>query len=234
MLIPFLLVSLSFGIQGIVLNPNKDNEYTFRFTPEALRRTIPFYAGRFLPLPLSGLALLALAFLHDRRIWFGLAAMSLLMVPLIFLPGRLYEAYAYLPLACAAIALAAASSHVNPLWAWIALAVWMPFNVRALQSERRATLARDDRIFAFVDAMGKWTAKNPDIDTFVYDSAPAGFHDWGVTGAWNILHKQLDLPALFFDWPETSHTLAAKTVAWGSWDPKRSQLTIRLRPPAQP
>ncbi len=233
-LIPFLLVSLSFGLQGILLNPNKDNEYTFRFTPGALRHTVPFYAGRFLFFPLSGLALFVLALVRDRRIWFGLAAMSLLMVPLVFLPGRLYEAYTYLPLACAALALAAAASHVNPAWAWFALALWMPFNVHVQSAERNATLDRDDRIFAFVDVMAKWAAQNPDVDIFVYDGAPAGFHDWGVTGAWNIVHKRLDLPAFFVGWPETRKAIAAKTVAWGSWDANRSRLIITIRSAAKP
>ena len=134
-LIPFLLVALSFGVQGVVLNPNRDNPYTFHFTPSALRHTIPFYAKRFLLFPLSGLALSALALVRDRRVWFGLAALSLLMVPLIFLPGRLFEAYTYLPLAFAVVALAAAASHAHPAWAWIALASWMPFNLHALRGK---------------------------------------------------------------------------------------------------
>jgi hypothetical protein len=230
-LIPFLLAALSFGIQGILLNPNKDNEYTFRFTFDALRRTAPFYANRFLMFPLSGLLLFAAALIRDRRIWFGLGAMLLTMVPLLFLPGRLYEAYAYLPLAGAVIAIAAAASHWNPAWAWIALAVWMPFNLRHLRDERRATLDLDDRIFAFVDSTQKFSAKNPEIADFVYDSIPEGFNDWGVAGAWNIVHNRTDLPALYFMSPEGVKVLAERTVAFGSWDPARRQLTVSVRPP---
>jgi hypothetical protein len=229
-LIPFLLASLSFGIQGIVFNPNKDNAYTFRFTFDALRHTVPFYAKRFLMFPLSGLLLFALAFVRDRRIWFGLAAMSLLIVPLMFLPGRLFEAYAYLPLAVGTIALGAAASHWNPAWAWIALAIWMPFNVRQVRDERRATLESDDRAFSFVDALMKWGEQNPEIGTFVYDGIPAGFNDWGVAAAWSIAHKGADLPALFVNWPEGRKALAGQTVAYGQWDPRRLQLNIRERP----
>jgi hypothetical protein len=230
-LIPFVLASLSFGIQGIVLNPNKNNAYSFHFTPEALRHTIPFYAKRFLIFPLSGLGLFALAFVRDRRIWFGLVATSLLMIPLIFLPGRLFEAYTYLPLVFAVIALATAASHVNPAWAWVALSVWMPFNMRVIRHERHAILDYDDKVFAFVETIGTWAAKNPDINILVYDGAPPGFHDWGVTGFWNIAHKQIDLPALYINWPETRQTLSTNTVAYGSWDRKYSILTIRVRTP---
>lgn len=231
-LIPFLLASLNFGIQGIVLNPNKDNEYTFRFNVDALRHTAPFYAHRFLMFPLSGFLLFAAAFIRDRRIWFGLGAMSLSMVPLMFLPGRLFEAYAYLPLAFAAIVVAAAASHGNLAWAWIALAIWMPFNVRQLRHERRAKLDLDDQIFSFVDPMGRFAAQNPDILTFVYNGIPPGFNDWGVTGAWNIPHRRLDLPTLYSRWPGAAKVLAEQTVAYGSWDPRRRLLTISVRPPA--
>jgi hypothetical protein len=230
-LIPFVLASLSFGVQGIALNPNKDNEYTFRFTLDALRRTLPFYAHRFLMFPLSGLLLFALGFIRDRRIWFGLAAMSLLMIPLIFLPGRLYEAYGYLPLACAVIAVAAFASRWNPIWIWIGLAIWMPFNLRQLRIERRAKLDLDGQIFSFVDPIGRFAERNPGITTFVYDGVPPGFHDWGVAGAWNITHHHIDLPALFSNWPDGRKALAGQAVAYGSWDYQRRQLTISLRPP---
>lgn len=228
-LIPFLLVSLSFGIQGILLNPNKDNEYTFRFTFDALRHTIPFYAQRFLFFPLSGLGLFGLALIGDRRIWFGLVALCLFSIPLIFLPGRLFEAYAYLPLAFAVVALCAAASHLHPAWVWVALLIWMPFNIKQIARESRSTLDLDDRVFSFVDTMGIWSAKHPALNTFVYDSAPAGFHDWGVTGAWNIVHKQVGLPALYAGWPETREKISGKTVAWGSWNSAKEQLTITVR-----
>ncbi len=232
-LIPFLLVALSFGVQGIVRNPNRDNDYTFRFTLDALRRTAPFYARRFLFFPFSGLALFALAFVRDRRVWFGLAAMSLLLAPLLFLPGRLFEAYTYLPLSCAAIALAAAASHVNPKWAWLALLLWMPFNVRHLRSEQRAKLALDDKTFVFVDTLARWAAQNPSVETLVFDGAPAGFHDWGVTGAWNAVHNRIDLPVLYVGWPQTPEVRARNAVAYGHWDRQRGQLTVGIRLPGQ-
>jgi hypothetical protein len=230
-LIPFFLVALNFGIQGILLNPNKNNPYTLRFTFDALRHTAPFYSKRFLMFPLSGFLLFALAIIRDRRIWFGLTTLMLLMIPLIFLPGRLFEAYLYLPLAGAMIAVAAAASRWNPVWAWIALAIWMPFNIRQLRQERHATLDLDDLTFAFVNAMGKWVERNPDISTFVYDGGPPGFRNWGVTGAWNIYHNQIDLPAQFILLPEARKALAEQTVAYGSWDPLRSRLTIYVHPP---
>jgi hypothetical protein len=229
-LILFLLAGLSFGIQGIVLNPNKNNGYTFRFTLGALSRTAPFYAYRFLMFPLSGFLLFALALVRDRRVWFGLSAMLLVMVPLLVLPGRLFEAYTYLPLAFAAIALAAAASHTNPLFAWIALAIWLPFNLDQLHREKHTALDYDNQAFAYVDSMAKFVRQNPSVTTLVYDGSPPNFHQWGVTGAWNIVHRQIDLPTLFIDAPETGKVLAEQTVAYGNWNYPHRQLIITLRP----
>src|SRR5262249_19142363 len=41
-LVPFFAVSLSFGLQGMIRNPNLDNDYTFRFTLAALGKTFPY------------------------------------------------------------------------------------------------------------------------------------------------------------------------------------------------
>ena len=41
---------------------------------------------------------------RNHRAWFGAAMMGILFVPLLFLPGRLFSAYCYLPFARLAIA----------------------------------------------------------------------------------------------------------------------------------
>ena len=230
-LIPFLIASASFGLQGILLNPNRNNDYTLRFTIESLRTTVPFYAGRVFAVPFGGCALLLLAFIRDRRIWFGLAAMLLFVFTLLFLPGRLFEAYAYLPLAGAAIALSAAASRMKPAWAWIALAIWMPWNYRTLHREQIAKLSADDDAFAFVDNMQRWAWQHPQIHTLVYTGVPRGFHQWGVTGAWNITHNALGLSALYRDWPEAAKALNEETVAYATWDSSTRTLLIQIHSP---
>jgi hypothetical protein len=232
-LIPFLVIALSFGVQGIVLNPNKNNDYTFRFTPHALLATIPFYARRFLYFRFSGLALCLLVLVRDRRVWFGLGAMLLFLLPLLFLPGRRFEAYLYLPLASATLALTAAASRLHPAWAWVALALWMPWNIHELRIERRAKLAADDEAYSYVESIQAWVAKTPEIDTYVYDGAPVGYHHWGVTAAWNYAHHRLGLRALHVDWPEARQALTTRPVALGSWNPVIQKLTIKVHTPSR-
>ena len=110
-LAPFFLTSLSFGVQGILGNPNRDNDYTFRFTAAALATTSVFYAGRVFLIPYLGFVVPAIAFLarghmsSARRTWFGLAAMGSFLFPVLFLPGRVFSGYCYLPFAGLAIAI---------------------------------------------------------------------------------------------------------------------------------
>ena len=228
-LIPFFLVSLSFGIQGLILNPNKDNEYTFRFTWNALTVTAPFYANRFLLFPASGVLLAALLLIRDRRIWLGLIGTAAFLFVLLFLPGRTYEAYVYLPLACATLAMAAAFSHVKPVWAWIALALWMPLNIRSLHRQQRAILAADNEVRNFVSAINDFAAKNPQIRTLVYENVPNGFHHWGTEAAWVIAHHGASVPAYYFSDPRAKEALTHETVAYGLWD--KGALTINRHEP---
>ena len=105
-LIPFFLVSLSFGLPAS-FNPNQNNEYTFRFTPAAVATSAEFYAGSLFGIPFAGFALLLLPLVwRDRLLWLGIAATALFFVPLVFLPGRLFSAYWYVPLIGVAMALA--------------------------------------------------------------------------------------------------------------------------------
>jgi len=215
-LAPFFLVSLSFGVQGILLNPNKDNEYTFRFTFDALRQTIPFYARRLLLFKMSGALLLPLLFLRDRRVWFGLFAALAFVIMLLFLPGRRYEAYAYLPLATASIAIAAGAMHVRPALAVAAIVLWLPWNVSQTLALQRAKLEQDETAFAFVDKLETWARQHPSVKTLVYEGRPGGYHNWGVTGAWNIVHHSSGLSALFYDTPEAREAMVKEIVAYYS------------------
>src|SRR5713101_7421445 len=125
-LIPFFAVSLLFGIQAALLPVHRGTRYEMQLGVGALATTIRFYSSQLFLLPYAGLLLLALPFfIRDRRLWFGLAAMSLLLIPLLLLPGRLYAVYWYAPLIGAALMLASlADGHYR--WAvMLLLALWV-------------------------------------------------------------------------------------------------------------
>ena len=219
-------------MQGFLRNPNKDNDYTFRFTGRLWRRR--FLSMRSDSLLFRGAVSCCcrLYFCATAGSGLDLAADGWFLFLLLFLPGRLFEAYAYLPLACAAIALACAASRVNPVWAWAILALWMPLNLHVLRAEQRTTLAMEDANYAFVEAINKWAATSPAATTLIYDGLPGGFHFWGATAAWNIAHEGSGLAAYASGTPEANKALATQVVTYGEWDAKNNRMVLTTRTPS--
>jgi hypothetical protein len=189
-LVPFFAASFVFGLQGLLLNPNIDNDYTFRFTLSAFWKSLTFYASRILLIPYAGFALIAAPLLvRDRRLWFGAAIMALFFVPLLFLPGRLFAAYCYLPLAGFALmaATVACVPQFTPVVALLCV-LWIPLNISHLRKNRRDTLAADADARAYVAALENFqqTSKAPRV--FLYDALPANLNSWGVEGALRFLY----------------------------------------------
>ncbi|MCX6635045.1 MAG: hypothetical protein NT090_08190 [Acidobacteria bacterium] len=111
-LAPFFAVSLVFGLQAILGRHDPTHAYRMELSLAGLAKTIPFYSSRILLIPYAGLALLTLPLVaRDRRVWFGLACLALFLAPLLILPGRVFGAYLYLPLAGLAVAVAAISAR---------------------------------------------------------------------------------------------------------------------------
>ena len=232
-LAPFFLVSASFGLQGMLMNPNRDDDYTFRFTAAALAKTSMFYAGRVFLIPYLGFAVpLAAALARNRRTWFGLAVMALFFLPLLFLPGRLYSAYCYLPFTGLALAIAgiAETSHVVSLALFFAL--WLPMDIHSLRMQRRETLAQDAEVRTWVTTAAKFAATRPQVNGFVFSGAPAGFERWGVEGALRYLFDRNDLKVAYEGEPAATELLSRGKVALLRWDFSMKRLTISIRPTA--
>ncbi|MEO8595727.1 MAG: hypothetical protein ABI759_20575 [Candidatus Solibacter sp.] len=223
-LAPFFLTSLSFGVQGVLGNPNKDNDYTFRFTAEALAKTSIFYAGRVFLLPYAGFAVLLFAVMaRHRRTWFGLAAMLLFLFPVLFLPGRMFSAYCYLPFAGLAIALTGVAERASPAALALFLALWLPVDWREFRVRRRETLAQDAGIRTWMNGVGAFAASKEKVDAFVYEGAPAGFHSWGVEGALKYFYERNDLKVV------RAGPVVNGRVAYLRWDEIRRRLDISVR-----
>ena len=96
-----------FSVQAFVANLIWNDDYTLRFMPEDVIKCVTFYASKVLLAPYLGFLLIPLAWLvKDRRVRFGLLALVLFLGPLLFLPGRLFSVYLYLPLVGLAVAVA--------------------------------------------------------------------------------------------------------------------------------
>jgi hypothetical protein len=231
-LVPFFLVSLSFGVQGIFGNPNKDNDYTFRFTAAALAKTSVFYAGRVFLIPHLGFIVPAFAFVgRNRRTWFGLAAMGLFLFPVLFLPGRMFSAYCYLPFTGLAIAITGLAETVPPAALGLFLALWLPVDLHELRLRRRETLANDDAVRTWMNAVGRFAAAKHRVDAFVFSGMPGGFHQWGVEGALKYFYERNDLTVKQSGEPDAAALMHTKRVALLNWDAARKRLDITMHGP---
>jgi hypothetical protein len=219
----FFAASFSFTAQALWANPHRDDDYTFRFTGGALARTIPFYGGRLLLAPYAALVLPVAAW-RSRRAWFGLAAMALLFLPMLFLPGRMAGAYCYVPFIGLGIAVAGMFESWPPAAAVLALALWAPLDIHALRVQRNVTLARAQDAKQWVTALATYGAANPAPDAFVFDGAPEGFARYGMEGAVKYIFHRLD-PRL----TSVAEAPPAGSAAVLRWDAGRHRLDIAAR-----
>jgi hypothetical protein len=189
-LIPFFLVSLLFVVLGLLRTPAPGAAYALRLTPESLTATSEFYASRFFLIPYLGFLLpIAALMTRDRRVWFGLAMAGLLLLPLLFLPGRLSGAYCYVPFIGLALALAGLMESSGRIWLAAALlAAWLPLDYLELRSQRRATLANADAVRAWIGTLSEYSKGRPAPQTFLYAGTPGGYHPWGVEGALHYVY----------------------------------------------
>ena len=226
-LVPFFAVSLSFGIQGLLLNPNRDNEYTFRFTLRALSVTLAFYSSRVFLVPFLGFALLPGAILaRNQRASFGLIIMGLFFVPLLVLPGRLFSAYCYLPFTGLAVAFAGLAEVCRPLRLAVFFLIWLPMDYRALRPQSRELRTQGDEVRAWVGTLASYARAAPPADIFLYQGTPGGYHSWGIEGAVKYLFRRTDLTVLPLEDPEAPKQLASRRVTLLGWNSALHKLGI--------
>ncbi|HEU0142779.1 MAG TPA: hypothetical protein VFQ79_23860 [Bryobacteraceae bacterium] len=219
-LLPFFSVSLLFGLQAIFRNSAKNDDYTFHFTLDAWRITVPFYTSKIFLLPFSGLfTLVFAAVFRDRRVWLGVAALWILLLPLLFLPGRIFQAYLYVPLIGLAIAMAAISARQKTaVVAVFFLLFWIPWNYSQMRIERRKMLTQSDENRAYITQMAQLLRKKPAPKVVVYDTAPEGLQLWGVAASVHIPINDLSTKIYRLEDKEAAEALRNPGVMVVSWD----------------
>jgi hypothetical protein len=233
-LAPFFAVSLSFGLQGILLNPNVDNPYAFHFTPAAVAQTSVFYAACVFLAPYAGFALpLAALVWRRRRVWFGLTAMALLILPLLFLPGRLFGAYCYVPFTGLALAFSGVAEAIHPAGLAAFFLLWTPLELHQLRHQQRATLALDDQVREWVTSVASFARSAPRPAAIIYRGRIPGFADWGERGAIHYLFHDPGLKTYSIDEPAASALLQAPHVVLLSWNGASHKLGIGFGMPAK-
>ena len=223
-LIPFFLVSFSFGLQAIFGNRTRDNDYSLRFTFAALKTCLTFYGNRILVIPYGGLIVTALLFVKDKRARLGLLAILLFMGPMLFLPGRLFGAYLYVPLIGLAIAAAALSHQAGRVISLILVLLWLPLNYRQMRIRRHAELALADQNRDYMRRVTKLLQDAPATNTFIFDKSPDGLHSWGVRAAARYArHPQTDFNEAEIRTKEAVELAQKPNLAFLIWIPGRDR-----------
>ena len=234
-LAPFCAAAAIFGVQGLVGNPNKNNDYAFHFGVRSLAKTAFYYADDILQFPLAGLALpIVPLFTRNRLVWLGIAATGLFLCPLFLLRDRTYDAYLYVPLIGLALACAGAAGTQYRKLAILFFALWIPWNEFELRLHRRRALAVANENRAYVQALQQATAAYPATRTFVYDGAPFSMRQWGVRGALELLYHTREIRLSNVEDKDVQRMLAADRVVILSWDSPRQKLAVAAREPGTP
>src|SRR5579872_1993399 len=223
-LVPFFMVSLAFGLQGLFANLKRNNEYTFQFNLRALTTSATFYSSKIFFAPLAGLVLVPLPFLvRDRRLWLGMAWAALfLSIPMV-LPGRLFAVYWCLPLAGIALSLMAIVSHYR-LAMVILLILWAPWDYLQVKRARSEILRLERANHAFVAGLERLALVAPGERIFVYDGMPEAFHPWGVAGAVTCVYRSIGHKVLSIYEPDALQLIATGNAAFLHWDPSKERL----------
>ncbi|HYL34562.1 MAG TPA: hypothetical protein VEV17_01470 [Bryobacteraceae bacterium] len=196
-LIPYFAIALSFGLQALWFNQhvNGINAYALHFTADVLWQTVAFYSSAVFVVPLAGLVLLALPLLvRDRRLYIGLILMAATFLPMLALPGRLLEAFWYVPLIGLAMTVAAVAGRL-PRWAVIALLIlWLPFNYSVVRGKGRELLALDQERRLFIASLQSYARSVPHLRAVVYADVPPHMYSWGVEdGIRKIFGRTVDV-----------------------------------------
>lgn len=235
-LAPFFALSLALGVQALIVNATRESEYTLRFGPGEIFECAVFYASRIFLLPYAGLLLVAIPFLlRDRRTYFGLAFFLLLLGPMLVLPGRLFSAYLYLPMAGLAVVAGAAAARLHPAWVAAFYLAWLPYNHASLRAQRRAALSLADENRRYVTKVAEIVAANPRAEAYIYDGVPQALHVWGVEAAVKYFARRGDLAFYSAESSDLEKNLReAGGAVLLSWDPALRELTSVSRAPGEP
>ncbi len=219
-LIPFYLISLNFGVQALLFRNPEANAYSLIFTSEAVNKTLAFYTPLIFCAPLL-LCLPVLLWARDRRVYFGLLMALLLFGPMLFVPGRLYGAYLYLPLAGVALAIGAFADR-SERTAVVTLALlclaWQPLQYKFLREYRNGTLAEGANHRAYVRGIRQISLIKPGITQVFVENAPETMAFWGTDGALRFIYKNPDLKVTHLNLGIPEHMGVGESILLLSWD----------------
>jgi hypothetical protein len=240
-LIPFFVISLWFGIHGLLATKDPHG-YVFHYDLANLWRAVLFYSSRLVLLPYDGLVLLPILLLlpllappllRDRFVWFGTITAAALLLPMLLLSDRLFGAYLYVPLIGLSIVIAATAAHQRTAAIVLFFALWIPWNYANLRWLRREALSQAEDRHRYVNVLGDIARDHPYIHAFLYrDGGP--LQDWGARSAVQWFHPLDTILLAREDSPAAAAILQKPALAVLYWNEVLHRLRPVIRTPASP
>ena len=240
-LVPFFLVSVWFGIQGL-LTASSGAGYKFHYDLPNLGNAALYYSARLFLIPATGLAILPVVLLlpfvvapvaRDRRFWLGVAAFATLLAPMLLLSDKLDGPYLYVPLIGLAIAVAVAAPRQGPIAIVLFFGLWIPWNYANLRWLRRDELSAADDRRRYVTMLGDFLRSQPAIKSFVYRNAPLA-DPWGAQAAIEWFRPLEDIRVAREDANDARTVLDAPQFAVLHWNRFAHRLEPVVRLPDTP
>lgn len=223
-LVPFFLISAIFGLQGLFLNPHRNDPYTPNFAPWSVIQVAWWYLWHIPGVRWACLLFLLLPFLgRGRLLHFGFATLGILLLPMLFLPGRINSVYLYVPFIGMSVVVGVAASRARPVPLAAIFAVWLSWNYIALQRYQQAKLADDAEVRTWVTTATQFVRAHPEIRTYVYDGRPESFQDWGLRGVLRYCQAPGPEPQLLSSTPDHG------PVGVLHWDRTRHELATAIK-----
>jgi hypothetical protein len=223
-LVPFFLMSFSFGLQSLMLK-GPETHYTVHLTASNLWSGVAYYGGKLLYAPLSGLILsIGLLLLRVRAITFGVVGFWILMATMFAFPGRQSGAYLYVPLLMFSVAVAGVAQS-KPWWAVLFLVLWIPASYDQLRTERKPIIAYHYDHIPYVNQILQSLAVHPAPTAVVYDGTPSDFNQWGQRGLFPFALARSDLQVYSTAEPEAQEAIRRPGALLFTWD----EMGLRLR-----
>lgn len=223
-------IAAIFAAQAVTANREQGEAYRLSFTLPALVQTLSFYSARVLVLPYLSLLLIpAVLWTSDRRAWWGIGSAILLLSPMLFLPGRMFPAYLYVPMLGIAIVAAALAARAGWRFTAAAGALWLLLNFQHLRAQRRAELAIAADSRGYFEQVRALASRHPGLRNFIYAGYPEGLQSWGVQGALRLAYQRLDLRVEPADSRNLAALFDAGPVGIVSWNPGTRKVSAELR-----
>ncbi|MBZ5609937.1 MAG: hypothetical protein LAP38_16880 [Acidobacteriia bacterium] len=224
LLIPFFVLSFSFGLQAWMAPKGPESWYTPHLTLGGMWAALLYYGGKLFYVPWAGLVISAgVLFLRQRLVTFGVISFWILLAPMLLFPERHSGVYLYVPLLAFAIVVAAVAES-KPWWAVLFLIIWIPASYERLRQERNPILALGHENRPYVAQVLTSLPIPPVPKAVVFEGTPGDFNIWGQEGLFRYVLDKYDLPVFRVDAPEARELIRRPGSVLLTWDISRHRL----------